>query len=107
MQKLVDGKIVEMTTAEANAFVAAQNHVPDPPPPISPLDFMERLTKTERKAIRAKSKTNDDLEDFMSLLSAAPHVHLNDPRTVAGVDLLVALGLLTAARKAEVLTPVA
>jgi integrase len=105
MQKLVDGKLVEMTTAEANAFLATQYHVPEPARPLTPLEFMERFTKTERKDIRAKSRTNDDLEDFFDLLRAATHVHVDDPRVAAGMDLVVSLGLVTAARKAEVLAP--
>lgn len=105
MQKLVDGKLVEMTTAEANAFLATQYHVPDGPRALSPLEFMERFTKTERKTIRAKSKQNDDLEDFFDLLRAATHVHVDDPRVLAGMAFMVSLDLITPARKAEVLTP--
>ena len=71
----------------------------------STLQFMERFTKQERGAIRAAAKQSDDVEDWLDLLRAAQEVKPTDPRTVSGMAALVAAGLLTAQRSAEILAP--
>lgn len=81
--------------------------LPEPPPPraLSPLEFMERLTKAERIAIRRASRQNDDLADWLDMLLGAREVNVTDPRTVAGVQALVQAGLLTPERAAALLAP--
>src|SRR4051794_40945224 len=102
--KLVNGRLVEMTPAEEAAFRADQAAIPAPgPDPVTALAFMERFTPDERQAIRAKATTNAQLADFFDLLRAAQIVHLGDARVVAGMDLMVSLALITAARKAQIL----
>ena len=73
--------------------------VPAPVRTITPLAFMERLTRAERAAIRRAARADDALEDWLDLLRAAQAVDLDDPRTVAGVDAMVAAGLLAPRRR--------
>ena len=107
MKKLLNGKLVDMTDEEFATFKVEQASATSTKrmDPISPLEFMERFTKAERATIRAKSNTNTDLADFFDLLRATTRVTLDDPKVVAGVDLLVSLSVITAARKAEILSP--
>lgn len=82
--------------------------VPEPPVPnyiVTKFAFLTRFTPTERTAALTESKTNVQVEDFWSLLYAAEYVTLNNPETIAGIDLLVSLGILTPARGQEILNP--
>lgn len=95
---------VPLTDAELAAIAAM------PPEParrrvVTPLAFMERLTQSERIAIRtaARAAGGEALDDWLDMLRAAQDVDLDDPRTVAGVAAVVAAGLLTAERGAALL----
>lgn len=86
---------------------------PEPPPstgaPLiaaaSPtaLEFMERFTAEERINIRRAAKENELLEDWLDLLRASQFVDVTDPRTVAGMEAMVAAGLISEQRCGEVL----
>jgi hypothetical protein len=67
-------------------------------------EFLKRFTVQERAAIRVKSFQDDQLADFMQFCTAAQIVIAEDPTTVAGMDYLVSLNLLTPARRAEILS---
>ncbi len=69
----------------------------------SSYEFLNRFTSVERKLIWARSKTDDDIADFLMLSQAAQEVTSNDPATIAGMDLLVSKNILTAARKDAIL----
>lgn len=80
---------------------------PDPVPTAAPrrvstLDFMERLTLEERAAVRAASRVDASLDDWLDLLRAAQWVDLDDPRTQGGLAASVAAGLLTPERAQEI-----
>jgi hypothetical protein len=69
---------------------------------LNALEFMQRFTLAERKAIRRSN--NEDVADFFDLLRAAnTYFGLDNPLIVQGLDLLVANNLLTPARRAEIL----
>lgn len=73
-----------------------------PPPPatkIRPMAFMQRFTATERSALRAAAAASDDLADWLDFTRAAQEIDLAAPLTAAGLDALVAAGLITAARR--------
>jgi len=74
-----------------------------PPPPITPLEFMQRFTKQERAAIRKSS--NEDVQDFFDLLRAASSFQLDHPLVVEGTALLVSQKLITQARRSEIIEP--
>lgn len=65
--------------------------------------FLQRFTDAELVAIRARSQTDAATWKFLTLATAAQEVVSDDPVTVAGMDYLVSVGILTAARKAEIL----
>lgn len=66
-------------------------------------EFLQRLTSQERRLVWNRSKTDDDIAEFLMFAQAAQEIVSNDPATVAGMDMLVAKNILSAARKAEIL----
>lgn len=69
----------------------------------STLQFFERFTPEERAAIRLASQSDQVVADFMQLATAAQMVINTDPMTLAGMDYLVGVGVLTSARREEIL----
>ena len=78
---------------------------PPPPDVISPEDFRRRFAEAERTAIRtaARAPGGEALADWIDALWTATKVGLTDPRTIAAVDLLVTLTLITADRRDAIL----
>ena len=70
---------------------------------MTPRDFLQLFTLAERKAIRTASKTDDDVADWFALAQVPEPIRLQHPTTLAGLEFLVAKGLLTAQRKAAIL----
>lgn len=80
---------------------------PPPAPPdygrtVDAREFMLLFTAQERKAIRVAAKTDEDVADWLSLAQVPTPIRLKHPTTVAGLDALVAKGLLTSLRKAAI-----
>ena len=79
--------------------------IPEPPKTIiTKFAFKQRLTQTERIAIREAAAVNPIVYDFEDLLNSAQFVDLTFPDTIAGVQQLEAAGLLTEGRANEILT---
>lgn len=82
---------------------------PDPnqpsPAPLSttPLQFLERFTDAEQLAIVTATMSDPVVKLWYDKLLAARDVVFADPRLSAGLDTLVSAGLITEARKAEIL----
>lgn len=76
---------------------------PRPAGALTPFQFKSRLTAQERIAIRAAAASDPVVADFLDMLGSASEVLTGDPQTIAGVDYMVSVGLLTAERAAEVL----
>lgn len=68
-------------------------------------EFLNRFTTQERKEIRNKSKTDDAVADFEMLATAAQEIVSDDPMTIAGMNYLVSVGIVTEARKNQILGP--
>jgi hypothetical protein len=66
--------------------------------------FLLRFTPQERASFREAAKTDLIVADFQQLAQAAQEIRVDDPITVAGMNYLVSLGLLTEQRKIEILT---
>lgn len=66
--------------------------------------FLKRFTSDERKAIKTKGKTDDIVADFELLATAAQEILSDDPETIAGMNYLVSVGVLTEQRKNEILS---
>ena len=75
------------------------------PPTISwtAYQFLNRFTYQERAAYRSAASTDDLVADFMGLAQAAQEIVNDDPMTVAGMNYLVTIGVLTEQRKNEIL----
>ena len=71
---------------------------------LTPLEFLNRFTNEELKAIVALSKTDADVEIWWLKYNKAQDMDLNDPQTVEGVNMLEAAGLIAPGRAAEILT---
>jgi hypothetical protein len=71
---------------------------------ISALAFKQRLTATERMAIRGAAASDAVITDFLDLLDTPGQgtIELDHPDTVAGVAYLVTKNLLTADRAAAI-----
>jgi hypothetical protein len=66
-------------------------------------EFLNRFTVAERATLRAAANSNTTVADFLELAVAANEIINTDPVTIAGMDYLVAQGLMTEARKLEIL----
>lgn len=65
--------------------------------------FLMRFTPEERAAFRSAALTDTAVADFQQLAGAAQEIATDNPMTVAGMDYLVSVGLLTEQRKQEIL----
>lgn len=66
-------------------------------------EFLNRFTASERASLRAAASSDVTVADFLELAVAANEIINTDPVTIAGMDYLVAQGLMTEARKLEIL----
>lgn len=80
-------------------------------PPLQPVrktwtayQFLLRFTAGERAALRAAAITDPQVADFQQLAQAAQEIRSDDPMTLAGMDYLVSVGLLSSERRAEILS---
>lgn len=70
---------------------------------LEPIDLLRRFTFGEEVAIRTAAKSDVGIEVFLARLAAAKIVRLDHPDTIGGLQYLVAKGLISAERAAEVL----
>lgn len=80
-----------------------QTIAPDPVRNVTKLEYLRRFTQAERVAIRTAAATNPVLADYLAMLELAQDVNLDDPDTVAAVQMLEVVGLIGAGRTAEIL----
>lgn len=66
-------------------------------------EFLLRFTAEERAAIRSAALQDPVVGDFQMLALAAQGIYNDDNMTIAGMDYLVSIGLLTQARRDEIL----
>jgi len=104
-QALPEADFVAYVAALQPDYDAWREAHPEPAEPHvwSTLDFLLRFTPEERAAARAS--TIPEVQDFLDLLRAAGEVRSDHPLTQQGMELLVMAGLLTAERKAAILSP--
>lgn len=86
----------------------------DPPaPPPEPqyktqftsLEYLDRFTEAEQITVVTVTQSNAQVKLWYDKMLAASYVDIADPRVSAGLDALIAAGLLAPARKAEILAP--
>lgn len=66
--------------------------------------FLNRFTDSELLAVRSRSQTDATTWRFLTFATAAQEIHSDDPVTVAGMDYLVSIGILTPARRVEIMS---
>ena len=66
-------------------------------------EFLNRFTPAERMTLRTAALTDAVVADFQQMAGAAQEIINTDPVTISGMDYLVAQGLITEARKLEIL----
>jgi len=72
---------------------------------ITLLAFRNRFTMAEKQGIYTAAETVVDIRVFLDDIAAASEIDLTDPQTIAGVQALEAVGLITTVRATEILTP--
>ncbi len=77
---------------------------PAPPPIITKIAMLTRLTDAEYVGILAAAKTDVEIEGWLGRFNAANTINLDDQRTKDGMALLVTKNLLTQARADAILT---
>lgn len=79
---------------------------PEPAPTVyrdlTSLEFLELFTDAEQVAVVSATMTSPVVKLWYDKMLATMNITLSDPRTEAGLDALVAAGLLTAERKSEI-----
>jgi len=72
---------------------------PSPPPTsLTPLQFIDRLSEAEQLALATAAMTQAPIKIWYDKLLAADTLTLDDPRLAAGLQAMVAAGLLTPSR---------
>lgn len=68
-----------------------------------PQDFMGLFTIAEETAIRNRAMTDANMVTFLARVERARTVTFSHPDTISGMDYCVAMGIITAERKTEIL----
>lgn len=80
-----------------------QDQEPQPITIFAPRDYLNRFTDAEYQA--ARYSTNFRVQRTLDSMIAAGWIDVNDADVAAGLDLMVAEGVIEASRKAELLAP--
>lgn len=97
--------LTPITKAQADAIIEASQPAPEPKTKFTSLEYLDRFTQAEQELIVAATGQNVQLKLFYDRLLAATFIDLEDPRTAAGIDALIAAGLLDSSRKSQLLQP--
>ena len=94
--------------AVAGDFGPVAAYVAPPAPPAPPkqftsLEFLDLFTEAEQLAVATAAMQSAQVKLWYDRTLAAMFITLADPRTAAGLDALVAMGLLTATRRDEII----
>lgn len=97
----------EFPFAQFNHTIKATIEQPVPAREISGVSYLRRFTQAERIAIRSAAAGSAVLDDYLKLLditiAQGGVVNLDDPDTIAAVNMLESVGLIATGRAAEVL----
>lgn len=74
-----------------------------PNPVITKLAFRERFTQDEKVALYTAAKSEVRIQIWLDDLDAAQDLRLDDPRIIAGVQMLESQGMIGAGRAGEIL----
>lgn len=99
------GRATEFLADNASEVMAFLD--PTPVPSWSGLDFLDRFTQVELEGIATAARTNATVAVWMQRAGSAQVIHSGDAKTVAGMQAMVDAGLLTAARRDQILSAAA
>ncbi len=71
---------------------------------LTKLEYMNRFTDAELATIYTIAKSNVSVEIWLEKFKLSTEIHLDDPRTIAGVQALEQFGLIGPGRALEILT---
>ena len=98
-----DSKWFDPQTQAFMDFPVQELVVPSAATTVTPLQYVERFTDAEQLAIVTATMNNPVIKLWYDKLMAASEVVFSDPRLSAGMDAMVAAGLITQARSEEIL----
>lgn len=102
-QKVVPGPIVIRELDALQTWELADKTAEELRKIWSPMVFLLRFTAEERALMRAAAKVDENAADFMLILQTADEIWSDHPFTVAGLQMLVQAGIITEARRLEIL----
>lgn len=93
--------------SEGNTPLPADPLPPPPPKQFTSLEYLDLFTESEQLAVVSATMAVPQVKLWYDKMLAAGYVTAADPRTEGGLAALVGAGLLTEARKAEILAVMA
>jgi hypothetical protein len=66
-------------------------------------EFLQRFTESELEIVRGRAVSDPIVWRFLTFAQAAQEIDAGDSMTIAGMDYLVAVSILTQARRDEIL----
>ena len=94
-------ELVPMTPEQVEAHLNPQAP-PAPIPTFTAMQFLDLFTEDEQLAVASAAMQSPQVKLWYDRLLAASFITIEDPRTEAGLDVMVSIGLLTAERKAAI-----
>lgn len=91
--------------AEGNTIKPYVAPVPPPKTKFTPGEYLDRFTEIEYDNVLDLIEVSKPIRKFYDRLLASTYIDLEDPKTSQGLSALVQAGVITEARKAELLTP--
>lgn len=91
-------------------YVDIEEGQPQPETPViktqfTSLEFLDRFTETEQLAVVSAAMSIPEIKLAYDKFIAATYIDLADPRTEAGIDVLIAADLIAPERKEALLQP--
>ena len=94
-------------SAEGNTPLPADPLPPAPPKQFTSLEYLDLFTESEQLAVVSATMAVPQVKLWYDKMLAAGYITSADPRTEGGLAALVGAGLLTEARKVEILEAMA
>lgn len=66
-------------------------------------EFLQRFTESELEIVRGRAVSDPIVWRFLTFAQAAQEINAGDAMTIAGMDYLVAVSIITQARRDEIL----
>lgn len=91
--------------AKGNSIAPYVAPTPPPKTQFTSGEYLDRFTEVEYDAVLDLIEVSKPVRKYYDRLLASSYIDLEDPKTAQGLSALVQAGVITAARKDELLTP--